>query len=232
MRALMTALLVVGFVGCQTTGKKDVTLQSPSDKVSYSIGMTFGKNLNRDSITISPDALLRGVLDASADSAHRLMTDKEVQETLSGFQDSLQRVKMERAHAAGEKNMREGAAFLADNAKKPGVVTLPSGLQYRVLVEGKGPKPTAASSVSTHYRGKLLDGTEFDSSYKRGQPAVFPVNGVNRGWTEALQLMKVGSKWEIFIPPSLGYGESGAGSVIPPNATLIFEIELLSIHAE
>jgi FKBP-type peptidyl-prolyl cis-trans isomerase FklB len=137
---------------------------------------------------------------------------------------------MEQAHAAGEKNRLEGEAFLAENAKKPGVVTLPSGLQYKVLVEGTGKKPNAAATVKTHYSGKLLNGTEFDSSIKRGEPAVFPCSGVIRGWTEALLLMPVGSKWELYIPASLAYGEAGAGGVIPPNATLIFQVELIAIQ--
>lgn len=230
MHALCAAVLAVGLIGCQTSGEKNVKLETQKDKVSYSIGLTFGKNINRDSIAINPDIFLRGVLDATADSAHRLMTDKEMQETMTAFQAEMQKKQMEQAHAAGEKNRVEGEAFLAENAKKPGVVTLPSGLQYRVLVEGKGKKPTAEATVKTHYSGKLLNGTEFDSSIKRGEPAVFPVGGVNRGLTEALLLMPVGSKWELYIPASLAYGEAGARSVIPPNATLVFQVELISIQ--
>jgi FKBP-type peptidyl-prolyl cis-trans isomerase FklB len=128
-----------------------------------------------------------------------------------------------------DKNRTAGDAFLAENARKPGVVTLPSGLQYRVITEGKGKTPIASSTVRTHYRGRLLDGTEFDSSYKHGQPAQFAVNGVMPGWSQALQMMKEGSKWELFVPASLGYGEAGAGGVIPPNATLIFEVELIEV---
>jgi FKBP-type peptidyl-prolyl cis-trans isomerase FklB len=230
MRALWTALLAVGLIGCQTTGEKNVKLETQKDKVSYSIGLNIGKNMTRDSIAINPDIFLRGVLDAAADSAHRLMTDKEMQETMMAFQQEMQKKQMEQAHAAGEKNRLEGEAFLTENAKKPGVVTLPSGLQYRILVEGKGKKPNAAATVKTHYSGKLLNGTEFDSSIKRGEPAVLPVGGVPKGWAEAMLLMPEGSKWELFIPSSLAYGEAGAGGVIPPNATLIMEVELIAIQ--
>ena len=132
----------------------------------------------------------------------------------------------------GETNKKDGDAFLAANKTKPGVVTLPSGLQYKILTTGTGPKPTATDSVVCNYRGTLIDGTEFDSSYKRGQPATFPVNGVIKGWTEALQLMPVGSKWQLFVPPDLAYGTRGAGNEIPPNSTLIFEVELQSIQAK
>lgn len=135
----------------------------------------------------------------------------------------------ENAKKVGEKNKREGDVFLAENKKKPGVKTLPSGLQYKVLKEGTGRTPKKADTVVTHYRGTLLDGKEFDSSYRRGEPATFPLNHVSRGWTEALQLMKVGSKWELLVPAQLAYGENGAGSDIGPNATLIFEVELLGI---
>ncbi len=229
MHALCAAVIAVALAGCQSTGDKPVKIESQKDKVSYSIGVNIGNNLKRDSIGVNPDLLLQGLLDAGADSSKRLMTDEEVQATMTAFQDSMRNKQMEKTRAAGEKYKAEGEAFLAENAKKPGVVTLPSGLQYRIITEGKGKKPTATSTVTTHYTGKLLDGTEFDSSFKRGQPASFPCNGVIRGWSEALQLMSVGSKWELFIPADLAYGESGAGGVIPPNATLVFEIELLDV---
>lgn len=229
MKLFIAAVLIAGLTGCQSTGEKDVKLETQKDKVSYSIGISVGNNLKKDSVAFTPEAFLRGVMDAAADSAHRLMTDKEIEETMTTFRQELQEKKMENAKAAGMKNKSEGEAFLAENAKKPGVVSVPSGLQYRIITEGKGKKPTASSTVTTQYRGKLLDGTEFDSSYKRGQPATFPVSGVIKGWTEALQMMKEGSTWELYIPASLAYGEHGAGGVIPPNATLIFEIELVSV---
>jgi FKBP-type peptidyl-prolyl cis-trans isomerase FklB len=229
MKLFCAALLTVGLLGCQTTGEKKVKLESQTDKISYSIGLNIGKNLKRDSLGVNTDALLRGVMDASADSAHRLMTDQEVQETMTTLQQDMRTKQMQNAKAAAEKNRMAGEAFLAENAGKPGVVKLPSGLQYQVIKEGKGKKPTTTSTVTTHYVGKLLDGTEFDNSYKRSEPATFPVTGVPKGWTEALLLMTEGSKWELYIPSSLAYGEAGAGGVIPPDATLIFDIELLSV---
>ena len=229
MQSLVAAVALVGLIGCSPAGEKNVKLETPNDKISYAIGLSVGKNLTRDSITISPDAFLRGVMDAGADSAARLMTDEQVQSTMMAFQDSMRRKQEAQARVAGEEQMTKGAAFLAENGKKPGVVTLPSGLQYKVITEGKGKSPTASSTVTTHYRGRLIDGKEFDSSYKRGQPAQFALTGVIRGWTEALQLMKEGSKWELYVPPDLAWGASGSGGVIPPNATVIFEVELISV---
>jgi FKBP-type peptidyl-prolyl cis-trans isomerase FklB len=224
------AIMMVGLTGCQNTNEKQVKLETQTDKVSYSIGLNIGQNMKRDSIKINADALLRGILDASLDSSGRLMTEAQIQETMTAFQQEMQKKQQESARVAGEKNRGEGDAYLANNAKKPGVVTLPSGLQYRIITQGTGKKPLATSTVSTHYVGRLINGTEFDSSVKRGQPATFPCNGVIKGWTEALLLMPVGSKWELVIPPALAYGEAGAGGVIPPNAVLVFEVELLSIQ--
>jgi len=223
------AVLMFGLTGCQNEGEKQVKLETQMDKVSYSIGLNIGNNMKRDSIKVNAQALLRGIMDASADSAARLMTPAQIQETMAAFQQELAKQQEEKARVAGEKNRVEGESFLATNGKKPGVVTLPSGLQYRVITQGTGKKPSATSTVTVNYVGKLMDGTEFDSSIKRGEPATFPVNGVIKGWTEGLQLMPVGSKWEFVIPASLGYGESGAGGVIPPNAVLVFEVDLLSI---
>jgi FKBP-type peptidyl-prolyl cis-trans isomerase FklB len=230
MQQYLAAVLVVALAGCQSTGEKNVKLETQQDKVSYSIGLNIGQSLKRDSIAISPEAFLRGVMDAGADSAGRLMNDQEIQATMTAFQDSMRSRQMAQMKVEADKNQAAGDAFLAENGRKPGVVTLPSGLQYRVITEGKGKTPIASSTVRTHYRGRLLDGTEFDSSFKRGEPAQFQVNGVIAGWTQALQMMKEGSKWELFIPPALGYGEAGAGGVIPPNATLIFEIELIEVQ--
>jgi len=229
MNVYWAAALVVGLAGCQSTSEKQVKLETLTDKVSYSIGLNIGQNMKRDSIEINPDVLLRGIMDASLDSASRLMTDAQMQETMTTFQKEMQMKQQENARLAGEKNRVEGEAYLAANSKKEGVITLPSGLQCRIMTKGTGRKPSATSTVTTHYVGKLINGTEFDSSVKRGEPATFPVNGVIRGWTEALQMMPVGSKWELVIPPSLGYGEQGAGGVIPPSAVLVFEVELLSI---
>jgi FKBP-type peptidyl-prolyl cis-trans isomerase FklB len=222
--------LMFGLIGFQNGSEKQVKLETQMDKVSYSIGLNIGNSMKRDSVKINPEALVRGILDASTDSAARLMTPEQVQETMAAFQQELQKRQEENTRVVGEKCRVEGEAFLAVNCKKPGVVTLPSGLQYRVITTGTGKKPSATSTVTVNYVGKLVDGTEFDSSFKRGQPATFQVNGVIKGWTDALQLMPCGSKWEVVIPSSLGYGESGAGGVIPPNAVLIFEVELLSIQ--
>jgi FKBP-type peptidyl-prolyl cis-trans isomerase FklB len=230
MNMYIPALLMVGFLGCQTTGDKPVKLESKQDKISYSIGMNIGKSLKRDSITIVPEAFLRGITDAKGDSAQYLMTEQEVQECLTTFQEEMRTRKADNAKAQSEKNRIEGEAFLAENGKKEGVVTRPSGLQYKVLNEGKGKTPKETSTVTVNYAGRLLDGTEFDSSYKRGEPATFPLNGVIRGWTEGLQLMKEGAKYEFYVPASLGYGENGAGGVIPPNATLIFQVELVAVQ--
>jgi len=206
-----------------------VVLNTQKDKTSYAIGMNVGKGLHRDSVDIDPAILLRGLKDALA-GGKTLLTDQEAQATLTALQNDLRKKQQEMRQQATETNKKEGEAFLAANKTKDGVVALPSGLQYKILQEGTGPKPAATDSVVCHYRGTLLDGKEFDSSYKRGQPATFPVTGVIKGWTEALQLMPVGSKWQLFVPSELAYGDRGAGADIKPGATLIFEVELLSIQ--
>ena len=230
MQRLWIAALALAVFGCQAAGDKKVKLETQKDKLSYSIGLSVGHNLGRDSVAINPEAFLQGVLDAAKDSASRLMTEEQVRDCITTFQNE-QRTKLEEgAKVAGEKNKKEGDAFLEQNKKQPGVVTLPSGLQYKVLVAGAGKTPRLSSTVTTQYSGKLIDGTEFDSSYKRGEAATFPVNGVIKGWTEALQLMKEGAKWELYIPPDLAYGPAGTGDgTIPPNATLIFTIELIGV---
>ena len=206
-----------------------LVLNTQKDKTSYAIGMNVGKGLHRDSVDIDPAILLRGLKDALA-GGKTLLTDQEAQATLTALQNDLRKKQQELRQQATETNKKEGEAFLAANKTKDGVVALPSGLQYKILQEGTGPKPAPTDSVVCNYRGTLLDGKEFDSSYKRGQPATFPVNGVIKGWTEALQLMPVGSKWQLFVPSELAYGDRGAGADIKPGATLIFEVELLSIQ--
>jgi len=186
------------------------------------MGMNIGSGLRKQSIDIDPAIMARGLRDAFA-NGKTLLTEEEERAVLTQLQTDMRRKQQELAQAAG-------LAFLEANKTKEGVVALPSGLQYKVLQEGTGPKPTATDTVVCNYRGTLLNNTEFDSSYKRGQPATFPVTGVIKGWTEALQLMPVGSKWQLFIPADLAYGERGAGGQIGPNATLIFEVELLSIQ--
>jgi FKBP-type peptidyl-prolyl cis-trans isomerase FklB len=161
-----------------------------------------------------------------------LLTEDEARATLTQLRTEVRSKQQEKMKVAGEMSKKEGVAFLAANKTKEGVVILPSGLQYKILTAGTGPKPTASDTVVCNYRGTLISGTEFDSSYKRGQPASFPVNGVIKGWTEALQLMPVGSKWQLFVPAELGYGDRGTGADIGPGATLIFEVELLSIQGK
>lgn len=212
------------------TKPKPLVLQTEKDKASYAIGLNVGKGLRRDSVEVEPKILLQGLEDALADGK-LLLTDDEIKTVLGDLQKQVRQKQEEKRLALVETNKKEGDAFLAANKTKEGVVTLPSGLQYKVLVAGTGPKPSATDSVVCNYRGSLLDNTEFDSSYKRGQPATIPVAGVIKGWTEALQLMPTGSKWQLFIPPDLAYGERGQGP-IGPNATLVFDVELVSIQAK
>jgi FKBP-type peptidyl-prolyl cis-trans isomerase len=208
-------------------------LTTRKEKFSYALGMNIGtgleNNLKKQSVEVDPNLLSQGLKDAMAGGKTRL-TQEEAQAVLTEVQTEIRKQQQEKMQQAGAANKTEGEAFLAANKSKDGIVTLPSGLQYKILTAGTGPKPTASDSVVCNYRGTLINGTEFDSSYKRGQPATFGVGQVIKGWTEALQLMPVGSKWQLFIPSSLAYGERGAGAEIGPNATLIFEVELLSIQ--
>ncbi len=207
---------------------EDTLLKNKKDKLSYAIGMDIGKNLKRQPIEINPEALSQGLRDSLTDEK-TLMTDQEYSETMNAFRTEMAQKQTAQIKEAGDRNKKEGEKFLADNIKKEGIKTTASGLQYKVVTEGTGASPKATDTVSVHYKGTLIDGNEFDSSYSRGQPASFPVNGVIKGWTEALQLMKVGSKWQLYIPSDLAYGERGAGRNIGPNSTLIFDVELLSI---
>ena len=204
-------------------------LKDPQAQISYAIGLNIGAGLKRDSITVDPAIVAQGVRDATS-GATPLMSPDQMRAVLIKLQADVQAKREANAAHAAETNKTEGAAFLKANAAKPGVTTLPSGLQYEVLTAGTGKKPGADDTVLCNYRGTLLDGTEFDSSYKRGEPDSFPVGGVIKGWTEALQKMPVGSKWRIYVPAALAYGEKGAGADIGPNAVLVFDIELLSIQ--
>ena len=210
------------------TKPKPLVLETEKDKQSYAVGLNVGQSLHRDGIDVDPKIVLQGLQDAMS-GGKVLLTDDQIKTVMTELQTQVRQKQEEKRQALAESNKKDGAAFLAANATKPGVVTLPSGLQYKILTPGTGPKPTASDSVVCNYRGTLLDNTEFDSSYKRGQPATFPVSGVIKGWTEALQLMPVGSKWQLFIPPDLAYGErpQGPGG---PNSTLVFEVELMSIQ--
>jgi FKBP-type peptidyl-prolyl cis-trans isomerase FklB len=206
-----------------------LTLKTPKDKFSYALGMKMGANLHKQLVPVDANILARGLKDSLA-GGKTLLTDEEAQAAIVEVQNDLRKKQQEKMQVEGAANKKEGEGFLAANKGKDGVVTLPSGLQYKILKEGTGAKPTASDSVVCNYRGTLINGTEFDSSYKRGQPATFPVTGVIKGWTEALQLMPVGSKWQLFIPSDLAYGERGPAPEIGSNATLIFEVELLSIE--
>ena len=212
-----------------TGTKTPLALKTDKDKVSYAIGVNIGKSMRKDTVDVDPAIFSRGMKDAMA-GGKLLLTDDEIKATLTKLQTDLRARQEVAMQKAGEINKKAGDDFLAQNKTKEGVVALPDGLQYKILKEGNGPKPAATDSVVCNYRGTLIDGTEFDSSYKRGQPATFPVNGVIKGWTEAVQLMPVGSKWQLFVPTDLAYGNRGAGPDIGPNATLIFEVELLSIQ--
>lgn len=204
------------------------TFKNNAEKVSYMIGHQIGSNLKRDGIEVDQNLLNNGLKDALAGTKSPI-TQEEQQTLMQELQKGLRDKAEAKRKADSEKNTAEAKKFLEENKKQAGIVTTASGLQYKILAEGKGDSPKATDTVKTHYKGTLLDGTEFDSSIKRGQPATFPVNGVIKGWTEALQLMKPGAKWQLWIPADLGYGERGAGDQIGPNALLSFEVELLEV---
>ena len=216
------------------TGAKSpsaLTLKTARDKRSYAVGLNIGKGLHPEVLDVDTAILLRGMKDGLA-GGKTLLTDEEAKAILTALQNDMRKKQEGQMQVAGDANKKQGEAFLAANKAKEGVVTLPSGLQYKILKQGTGPKPAATDTVVCNYKGTLLDNTEFDSSYKRGQPASFGVNKVIPGWTEALQLMPVGSKWQLFIPSELAYGQRGPGGGIGPNATLIFEVELISIQGK
>jgi FKBP-type peptidyl-prolyl cis-trans isomerase FklB len=222
---IIAAVLGLFLLTVQASAQEKTVLKDQKDKMSYIIGMDIGKNLKMQSIEINSEAFLKGVNDAFS-GGQPLLTDQEIRDTMAVFQKEMMAKQDEKAR----KNKQEGEAFLSENKKKEGVKTLPSGLEYKVIKEGTGKKPQLTDTVIVNYRGTLIDGTEFDSSYRRGQPATLQVNGVIPGWTEALQLMKEGDKWQLYVPSNLAYGERGAGGVIGPNAALVFEVELLSVQ--
>ena len=219
------------------TAAAPLVLKTPKDKASYALGMNVGKglgaNLKQQSVEVNQAILIRGLRDSLAGNK-TLLTDEEMKAALTQLQTEVRARQMEKQKLAADAGKKEGTEFLEANKTKEGVVTLPSGLQYKILTAGTGPKPSATDTVTCNYRGTLLNGTEFDSSYKRGRPETFQVNGVIKGWTEALQMMPVGSKWQLFVPSDLGYGDRGADprSGIGPGATLVFEVELVSIQTK
>ena len=231
MKAITTAALALGLLaGTAFAADTKMTLKDDKDKVSYAIGLNIGKSMKTEGLDINPDVLAAAMKDVFA-GAKTQLTDEEVQAVMQDFQKKMMAKQAAVRDEGLGKNKAEGEKFLADNKKKEGIKTTASGLQYKVITDGKGKTPKATDTVKTHYRGTLISGTEFDSSYKRGEPAEFPVGGVIKGWTEALQLMKEGSKWQLYIPSDLAYGERGAGKDIGPNSTLIFDIELISVKA-
>lgn len=243
MKRVLIVICCVLFAAAPAIAGKDkrTELKSEKDKTSYAIGYNTGvglaRNIEAQSLDIDLNIVMHGIKDAFA-KAEPQLPEEDIRAVLQALQQDLNEKRskamakqQEEMKVLGEKNRKEGEKFLKENAGKAGVTVLPSGLQYKVLAEGKGRKPTAADTVTVHYRGTLIDGTEFDSSYTRGEPTTFPLNRVVKGWTEGLQLIKEGGKVQLFIPSDLGYGERGAGAQIGPNAVLIFEVELISVQA-
>jgi FKBP-type peptidyl-prolyl cis-trans isomerase FklB len=228
MKYFLTTLLSIAFLFSICHAQQKLELKDQKDKESYSLGYQFGQSLKSQGVDINLDIYGSGIRDAFGGKEPQ-MSQEEIRATLTSLQQRVMAAQQKAFKEQAAKNLSESKAFLAENGKKEGIKTLPSGLQYKVFAEGSGKMPKAEDTVTVNYKGTLIDGTEFDNSYKRGQPATFQVKGVIKGWTEALQLMKEGSKWQFFIPPDLAYGEGGAGRSIPPNSTLIFEVELISV---
>ena len=223
MRLLIVTLAVLSLASL-SFGQDKAQLKDLKDKVSYGVGLSVGSNFKKQGQELNPDALLAGVKDALSGKTPAL-TENELKDTMEAWSKQME----DKQKVAGEKNAADATKFLAENKKKDGVKTTASGLQYKAMKEGTGAQPKETDTVTVNYRGTLINGTEFDSSYKRGQPATFPVNGVIKGWTEALQLMKPGSKYQLFIPADLAYGPRAVGPDITPNSALIFEVELLEV---
>lgn len=224
MKAVWWLGCAAALVAATGHAKDVVELKNDKQKFSYSVGIQVGQNLKRQNLDYDAKALAQGIQDALAGTTPKL-SEAEMRAAM----EAVQKKEIEKREAAAKKNLETGKAYLADNKKKAGVVARESGLQYKILKDGKGKQPKATDTVSVHYRGTLINGTEFDSSYKRNEPATFPVNGVIEGWQEVLPLMKEGAKWQVWIPANLAYGARGAGGAIGPNETLIFEIELLAV---
>ncbi|MBF0328872.1 MAG: FKBP-type peptidyl-prolyl cis-trans isomerase [Nitrospirae bacterium] len=228
MKFWLSIVLTLAVIASQAFAAEKNGLKTQKSKNSYSVGLDVGNSLKAQGISIDQDSFIKGFKDAMSGSKP-LLSESEINASKADIQNEVRsKHEKQRKESAG-KNSKEGEQFLEANKKKPGVKTLPSGLQYKIISDGKGESPKASDTVSVHYRGTLINGTEFDSSYRRGKPAEFGVNQVIAGWTEALQLMKPGAKWQLFIPSKLAYGEQGAGQQIGPNAVLIFEVELISV---
>lgn len=230
MRLLYFTILIVALFFSTAAAGGQLDLNDQKSKLSYSAGYQVGSDFKRQKTDINPDILMKGIQDALAGS-EPVMTSNEMRATLTELQKQIVAVQDQEKKEQAVKNLEEGKAFLLENAEKEGVITLPSGLQYKIIKEGSGKTPGANDTVTVHYKGWLIDGFEFDSSYRRNKPATFPVKGVIAGWTEALQLMQEGSRWQLFIPSRLAYGERSTGR-IKPNSTLIFDVELISAQSE
>jgi FKBP-type peptidyl-prolyl cis-trans isomerase len=228
MKLKWLALLGIGLLSAQVNGQEPAVFKTPGEKASYGIGVEVARDLKRQGIEVDPDLMAKGLRDALS-GQKLLLSEDDLRAIMKGFQEEMRQKQAEAARIAAENNKKAGEAFLAENQKKEGVVTLPSGLQYKILKAGDGKKPTDDDTIQCEFRATLLDGTEFDSSQRAGKPVSFVLKGAIPGWREALKLMPVGSKWQIFVPPQLAYGERGFGA-IGPNSTLVFEVELLSIR--
>lgn len=228
---LVTIVALFTITACaQDKTEPQAEFKTDLEKISYAIGNNIGKSFQMQGTEVDLDILLTALKDGMAGTSK--MTDQEINETLTSYQMKMRAKQEEELKKKGEVHRLEGEKFLAENLKKEGVKVTESGLQYKVMKSGSGPKPEQTDKVKVHYRGSFIDGKEFDSSYKRNQPATFPVLGVIPGWIEVLQLMSVGDKWEVYIPYNLSYGERGKQPNIPPYKSLIFEIELLEIIKE
>ena len=228
MKKVITLFICLILIGCQNDDQEITELDTQIDKVSYCIGLDLGENFTKQGLDVEIDAMAQGIRDVQGGS-ERLLTDEERMNVMNAFQkDMRDKFESERKDKSLT-NRKAGEVFLATNKDKEGVITLPSGLQYKVITAGTGKTPGRDDTVMTHYRGTLIDDKQFDSSYDRGEPATFPVSGVIAGWTEALMLMKEGAKWQLFIPSNLAYGDRGMGPDIGPDATLIFDIELIEV---
>jgi FKBP-type peptidyl-prolyl cis-trans isomerase len=227
MTRLIAVMLGIVLFSTNCLGADGLELRDQKDKESYSLGYQFGQSLKHQGLAVNLEVYTAGIRDALSGAKPQL-SQEEVNKTVLEIQSRVMAAQQKEMQEMADKNLSEGKIFLEANKKKEGVKTLSSGLQVKVLAEGSGKTPKAADEVTVNYRGTLTDGTEFDSSYRRGKPLTVKVNGVIRGWSEALQLMREGSRWQLFIPPDLAYGERGMGR-IPPNSTLIFEVELISV---
>jgi FKBP-type peptidyl-prolyl cis-trans isomerase FklB len=229
MKNTLLALACLGLLAPTACAQEQTPVQSDQQKASYSLGYNIGRDFSQKQLDIDPDVLMRGMKDALSGNATALSED-EMRQAMMDMQKKMVAQQQQQVQQLAETNEQAGKAFLAENRQKEGVKTTMSGLQYKVISKGTGKKPGRDDKVTVNYRGRLLDGTEFDSSYRRNKPATFPVGGVIPGWTEGLQMMKEGAKWQLFIPAKLAYGEKGAGPMIGPNSTLIFDVELISIN--